>query len=71
MDAEKAFGAKEPGPEDDWTEEDEADVEWIVKEVDALTDLESLEEGEGPEEGSGEDQSEESDDSEGVDDETD
>ena len=68
MDAEKFFGAQESSAEPEWTEEDEADVEWIVKEVDALTDLERLEEGEGPEEGSGEDKSEESeDDSESVD----
>jgi len=71
MDDQKAFGMQEPGAEAEWTEEDEADVEWIVKEVDAMTDLERLEEGGGPEEGSGEDQSEESeDDSERVDDDT-
>ena len=64
MDAEKAFGVKEPRAENDWTEEDEAEVEWIVKEVDALPDLEYPEEGEGSEEGSGEDQSEESEDEE-------
>src|SRR5215217_6016854 len=40
MDAEKAFGVKEPRAEVGWTEEDEAEVEWIVKEVDAMTDLE-------------------------------
>jgi len=60
MDDQKAFGMREPSAEAEWTEEDEAEVEWIVKEVDALTDLERLEEGESPEEGSGEDQSEES-----------
>jgi acyl carrier protein len=71
MDAEKAFGVKEPSTEAEWTEEDERDVADIVKEIDALTDLERLEEGGGPEEGSGEDQSEESeDDSESVDDDT-
>jgi hypothetical protein len=43
MDAEKAFGIKETRAEDSWTEEDERDVEWIVKEVDALADPEFLE----------------------------
>jgi hypothetical protein len=71
MDAEKFFGAQESSAEPEWTEEDEAEVEWIVKEVEALDDLERLEEGGGPEEGSGEDQSEENeDDSESVDDDT-
>jgi choline dehydrogenase-like flavoprotein len=64
MDAEKFFGAQESSAEAEWTEEDEADVEWIVKEVDALPDLEHPEEKEGSEEGSGEDQSEESEDEE-------
>jgi len=64
MDAEKAFGVKEPRAEVGWTEEDEAEVERIVKEVDALPDLEHPEEGEGSEEGSGEDDSEESEDEE-------
>jgi hypothetical protein len=56
MDAEKAFGVKEPGAEDDWTEEDEADVEWIVREVDALSDLERPEDEEGSGEGSEDDE---------------
>jgi hypothetical protein len=64
MDAVKAFGAQQPSAEAEWTEEDEAEVEWIVKEVDALGDLEHPEEEEGSEEGSGEDQSEESEDEE-------
>jgi hypothetical protein len=64
MDDQKAFGAQEPSSEAEWTEEDEAEVEWIVKEVDAMTDLEHPEEKEGSEEGSGEDQSEESEDEE-------
>ena len=52
MDDQKAFGVQEPGAEAEWTEEDEADVEWIVKEVDALTDLERPEDAEGSGEGS-------------------
>lgn len=64
MDAEKFFGAQESSAEAEWTEEDEAEVEWIVKEVEALDDLEHPEEKEGSEEGSGEDQSEESEDEE-------
>ena len=41
MDAVKAFEAdREPKDEDDWTEEDEAAIEEIIKEVDALPDLE-------------------------------
>jgi hypothetical protein len=71
MDAEKAFGVKEPRAEERWTAEDEAEVERIVKEVDALPDLEHPEEEECSEEGSGKDQSEDSeDDSESVDDDT-
>src|SRR5215218_5774056 len=31
MDDQKVFGVKDPRAEDDWTEEDEAEVEWIVK----------------------------------------
>jgi hypothetical protein len=64
MDDQKAFGAQEPSAEASWTEEDEAEVEWIVKEVEALGDLEHPEEKEGSEEGSGEDQTEESEDEE-------
>jgi hypothetical protein len=52
MDAEKFFGAQESSAEAEWTEQDEADVEWIVKEVDALTDLERPEDAEGSGEGS-------------------
>src|SRR5215211_1354763 len=40
MDAEKAFGVKEQRVEDEWTEEDEAEVADIVKEIDALADNE-------------------------------
>jgi len=61
----KIFGVEpETTGEDGWTEEDEAEVEWIVKEVEALDDLEHPEEKEGSEEGSGEDQSEENEDEE-------
>jgi|SRR5215208_7536547 len=52
MDDQKAFGAQEPSTEAEWTEEDEAEVEWIVKEVDALTDPECPEDEEGSGEGS-------------------
>ena len=38
---------QESTPEGGWTEEDEAEVEWIIKEVDALTDLEHSEEEDG------------------------
>jgi len=44
----KAFEVDhESTPEGGWTEEDEAEVEWIIKEVDALTDLEHSEEEDG------------------------
>ena len=47
MDYLKAFAVEpEPRDEDDWTEEDEADMERIVKEIDALTDLERPDRGE-------------------------
>ena len=54
MDAEKASEVKEPRTEEGWTEEDEAEVEWIIKEVDAEAEEES-------EEGSDEDDTDESD----------
>jgi len=65
MDYLKAFPVQpEPRHEDDWTEEDEAAAERIVKEIDALPYLEhpdlGLEDGEGSEEGSDEEHSEES-----------
>jgi hypothetical protein len=65
MDYLKAFPVQpEPRHEDDWTEEDEAAGERIVKEVDALPYLEHPDLGEedwdGSVEGSGEDRSEES-----------
>ena len=50
MDYVKAFDVdREPGSEDDWTEEDEAEIADIIKEVDELRDLERPdgEEGEG------------------------
>src|SRR5215208_279534 len=65
MDYLKAFSVQpEPRHEDDWTEEDEAAAERIVKEVDALPYLEhpdlGLEDKEDSEEDSGEEHSEES-----------
>jgi hypothetical protein len=55
MDDQKAFGVEpELRDEDDWTEEDEAEVEWIIKEVDAEAEEQS-------EEGSDEDDTDESD----------
>jgi len=65
MDYLKAFPVQpEPRHEDDWTEEDEAAAERIVKEVDALPYLEhpdlGLEDKEDSEEDSGEEHSEES-----------
>jgi len=55
---------RESTGEDDWTEEDEAAGEQIIKEIDALPYVEhpdlGLEDWEGSEEGSGEDRSEES-----------
>jgi hypothetical protein len=65
MDYVKAFDVdRESGAEDDWTEDDDADIERIIKEVDALGDPEhpdlGLEDWEGSEEGLGEDRSEES-----------
>jgi hypothetical protein len=65
LDALKAFEVdREPKDEDDWTEEDEARMDEIVKEIDALPYLEhpdlGLEDWEGSKEGSGEDLSEES-----------
>jgi hypothetical protein len=55
MDDQKAFGVEpEPRDEDDWTEEDEAEVEWIIKVVDAEAEEES-------EEGSDEDDTDERD----------
>lgn len=65
MDHLKAFPVQpEPRHEDDWTEEDEAAGERIVKEIDALAYLEhpdlGEEDKEGSEEGSDEDRSEES-----------
>jgi hypothetical protein len=63
----KIFGPTDkPDDEDDWTEEDNARFDEIIKEVDALADLElpdlGLEDRAGSEEGSGEDRSEESED---------
>jgi hypothetical protein len=65
MDYVKAFEVdRESTHEDDWTEEDDAAGEQIVKEVDALPYLEPPDSGEedweGSEEGSGEEHSEES-----------
>jgi hypothetical protein len=64
LDAVKALEVdREPKDEGDWTEEDDAEIDQIIKEVDALTDLErpevekenpeddSDEEGENPEKG--------------------
>ena len=64
LDYVKAFHVdRESTGEDDWTEEDEAAAEQIVKEVDALPYLEhpdlGEEDWEGSEEGSGEDHAEE------------
>src|SRR5215204_6335487 len=64
LDYVKAFHVdRESTSEDDWTEEDEAAAEQIVKEVDALPYLEhpdlGEEDWEGSEEGSGEDHAEE------------
>ena len=61
----KAFGEdREPMGEDDWTEEDEAAGEQIIKEIEARRYLEhpdlGLEDWEGSEEGPGEDRFEES-----------
>jgi hypothetical protein len=45
MDDQKAFGLEpEPRDEDDWTEEDEAEVEWIVREIDEISDSEENQE---------------------------
>jgi hypothetical protein len=44
MDAEKFFGAQESSAEAEWTEEDEAEVADIVKEIDALADADEPEE---------------------------
>jgi hypothetical protein len=65
MDAVKAFEAdREPKVEADWTEEDEAAAEQILREIDARRHLEhpdlGLEEWEGSEEGSDEEHSEDS-----------
>jgi hypothetical protein len=65
MDAVKSFDVdRESKDEDDWTEEDEARIEEIVREIEARPYLEhpdlGLEDWEGSEEGSGEDRSEES-----------
>jgi hypothetical protein len=70
LDYVKAFHVdRESTGEDDWTEEDEAAAEQIVKEVDALPYLEhpdlGEEDWEGSEEGSGEDGSEEGEDEQG------
>jgi hypothetical protein len=67
LDALKAFEVdRESKDEDDWTEEDEARMGEIVKEIDALPYLEHPDLGEvdweGSEEGSGEDHAEESED---------
>jgi hypothetical protein len=40
LDALKTFGVEESRAEDDWTEEDDAAFDEIVRKVDALTDLE-------------------------------
>jgi hypothetical protein len=61
MDYLKAFDVdRESKNEADWTDEDDAEFDAIVKEVDALTDLERPEYEEGDGESSGEDHSEES-----------
>jgi hypothetical protein len=65
LDYVKAFEVvRESADEDDWTEEDDAAGEQIVREIDALPYLEhpdlGLEDKEGSEEGSGEDGSEDS-----------
>jgi hypothetical protein len=53
MDAVKAFEVdRESKAEDDWTEEDEAAIEEIVKEIEAQTDLERPDEDEEDEEDS-------------------
>jgi hypothetical protein len=44
LDAVKAFGVKEPRVEDDWTEEDEARMADIIKEIDTLADVDEPEE---------------------------
>jgi hypothetical protein len=56
LDAVKALEVdREPKDEGDWTEEDDAEIDQIIKEVDALTDLERPEvEEENPEEDSDE-----------------
>jgi hypothetical protein len=64
LDYVKAFHVdRESTGEDDWTEEDEAAAEQIVKEIDAQTDLEhpdlGVEDKEGSDVDSGEDRSEE------------
>jgi hypothetical protein len=54
MDAVKAFNAdRESGAEDDWTEEDEAAVADIVKEVDEMEDTEESSDEDEPEEDEG------------------
>src|SRR5919112_3563209 len=54
LEAVKAFGMPEDPKKDDWTEEDDAEFEQIIKEEDALSDLERPEEWEEGEDGSGE-----------------
>jgi hypothetical protein len=58
LEAVKAFGMPEDPKKDDWTEEDDAEFEQIIKEVDALSDLERPEEWEEGEDGSGESEGE-------------
>ena len=40
LDAVKAFGVEESRAEDDWTEEDEAEAERILREIDATSESE-------------------------------
>jgi hypothetical protein len=46
MDAEKAFGAKEPKVEEGWTEEDETQMADLVEEIDALAENDEFGDGE-------------------------
>jgi len=46
LDAVKALGVEEPRVEDDWTEEDEAQMTDLVKEIDAQAEDDDLDEGE-------------------------
>jgi hypothetical protein len=46
LDGVKTFGVEEPRAEDDWTEEDEAQMADLVKKIDALAEDDELGEGE-------------------------